>query len=161
MRRHTEKNCQNRTINLQGHSSGVSAEGGNLLESLLQLLQRLLFDPGNIAAADAGKLGNLPLPMGYAGPQAVPGDHYLLFLFGQYRIYGLAQLSQILPVADPVQKILLIADNIHQRQGCTVVAGLYVIGKGNILTGFLLRPEIHKDLVFYAPGGIGGEPCAL
>ena len=114
-----------------------------------------------IAAADAALSGCLPLPAGRLSAQTIAQDDHLPLLVSQHAVHRPADLLYHFPVAHPFQKILLIADHIHQRQRRPVVARFYVIGKGHILAGLPLGPEIHQDLVFHTAGGIGGQPCAL
>ena len=110
-----------------------------------------------IASADAGLLGNLPLPLGRLAVQAVTHGNNFPFLLCQVGADGLPQLLHGFPGGNLLKKIAVLADHIHQGQCSAVGTHFNAIGKGYILTGLSLTSKVHKYFIFNTSGGIGGK----
>ena len=103
---------------------------------------------GNIAAADAQKLGGLELGQGRLARQAVPQQHQLPLPGGQ----RLDQEAQTLGVRFLFQVFLHaggVLQQVGEGQGGIVLAGVEGFLQGDRRAGLFLPPELHPDLICY------------
>ena len=103
---------------------------------------------GNIAAADAQKLGGLELGQGRLARQAVPQQHQLPLPGGQ----RLDQEVQTLGVRLLFQVFLHaggVLQQVGEGQGGIVLAGVEGFLQGDRRAGLFLPPELHPDLICY------------
>ena len=66
-----------------------------------------------------------------------------------------------IPGIQILEHVVIHSNDIHQGQGIAVPAVFHGIGQGDLPLEFLLRPEVHEDLIFNTPGGIGGQAHVL
>ena len=102
-----------------------------------------------IGPADAAAGGDLPLCSGRAVIQAVAqGDDGPL--------PGVEALPHTLPHSPAripgiqiLEHVVIHSNDIHQGQGIAVPAVFHGVGQGDLPLEFLLRPEVHEDLICY------------
>ena len=111
---------------------------------------------GYITAADAQQLRGLQLGQGRLPRQAVPQQYELPLPPGQPLDEG----------AQPRRLVLFLARVLHaggvlqqvgQRQGRIFLAGVQRLLQRDGGPGFFVPPQLHADLIFNAPAGIGGK----
>lgn len=111
-----------------------------------------------IRPADAALGGNLPLGMrGLAAQSIAQGDDLPL----PGRQAGLDTLPHLLagvPGVQLLQHVVVHRNHIHQREGAPVPARLQRLCEGYFPLQLLLGPEVHENLVFNTPAGVGGQP---
>ena len=114
------------------------------------------FQPGNIAAADAQQPGGFQLGQRRLTGKPVPQQQNLPLPGGQ----GIQQLTRPADVVLRLAGILhaeTVLQHIRQRQS-RIPVRFQCFLQGNRAAGFAVPPELHPDLIFDAPAGIGGEP---
>ena len=116
---------------------------------------------GYIAAGDAEGDGDLPLGQGDRAAQPIPQADDLGLPGGQTFPHQAADPQGAVPVVDVVQHGVIHPHHVHQLQGVALFVGVDGVGEGHLALELLLAAEIHQDLIFNAPGGVGGQPGAL
>ena len=101
-------------INRMRKQGRISPPLFSFLQHFPQLLKCPLFDPGNVAAADARDLGYLPLPFGAVVSQSVTQGQHLPLLLRQTGIQSPPQGCYRLPVGNLFQKVAVLRHHIHQ-----------------------------------------------
>ena len=114
-----------------------------------------------IAAGDAEGGGDLPLRQGDGAPQAVPQADDLGLPVRQALIHQPSEPQGAVPVVEVLQHGVVHAHHVHQLQGVALLVRLDGVGEGDLPLELFLAAEVHEDLVFDAPGGIGGQPGPL
>ena len=61
------------------------------------------------------------------------------------------------PVMEILQHGIIHTYHIHQLESIAFLVGVNGIREGYLSLQLLLNGEIHQDLIFNAPGGIGGQ----
>ena len=142
---------------LRGGPAGL----GGRLQGLPQLLQRPLLDAGYIGPGDAEGGGDLPLGQGDGAPQPVPQADDLGLPGGQALVHQAAEPEGRVPVVEVLQHGVVHPHHVHQLQGVALLVRLDGVGEGDLPLELFLAAEVHEDLVFDAPGGVGGQAGAL
>ena len=132
-----------------------------LLQGLPQLLQRPLLDAGYIGPGDAEGGGNLPLGQGNGSSQTVPQADDLGLPGGQALVDQAAELERCVPVVEILQHGVIHPYHVHQLQGVALLVRVDGVRQGDLTLELFLAAEVHQDLVFNTPGGVGGQPGAL
>ena len=114
---------------------------------------------GDIAPGDAEGGGHLPLRQGNGAPQAVPQADDPGLPGGQAGVHQLPEPQGAVPVVDVVQHGVIHAHHVHQLQGVALLVGVDGVREGDLPLELLLAAEVHEDLIFDTPGGVGGESC--
>ena len=138
-----------------------SDRGGPFLKGGAQLFQRFFLNAGDVGPADVALQGHLPLGQGLSAVQPVAQGQDFLLPGVQNLLHVLPQQPHVLPVAQPVEQIVLLPHHIHERQGVAVLARLDVVRQGDVRRAFALAAEVHEDFIFHAAGRVGGQTDAL
>ena len=116
---------------------------------------------GDIAPADAQPAGHLPLGEGAGGPQAVPQGDDLPFPGVQKAVDVLIQLFRLQLQVNLIQDVVLVGHDVLKGDGVSVLVGVDGVADGQVGGGLFLPAEVHQNLVFNAPAGVGGKTGAL
>ena len=98
---------------------------------------------GYIAPADTGNLRHLPLALRRLSFQSEPQCQDPVFLSGQAPGHDLPEPGCDLCLTQRFQHIVILADHIHQRQLRSLIPGIDIVGKRDILAAFPLAAEVH------------------
>lgn len=116
---------------------------------------------GYIAARDAAEGGGLALGEGLGAAEAVAEADYLGLALGEDGVHILAQAHAGLAVADALGHVVLLGDDVHERECVAVPVHVDGLRERDVARRLLQRAEIHQYLVLTAAGGVGGEAHAL
>ena len=120
-----------------------------------------LAPPRDRGAGDAVLRGQLPLGLGLAAPQAVaPLDDVRLPL-RQALPHQPAQAPVGVPGVQVLQHGVLHPHHVQQEEALPVLVRLQRVRQGHLPLQLPLGAEVHQDLIFDAPGGVGGQPRPL
>ena len=116
---------------------------------------------GYIGPGDAEGGGDLPLGQGNGPPQTVPQADDLGLPGGQALVDQAAELERCVPVVEILQHGVIHPYHVHQLQGVALLVRVDGIRQGDLTLELFLAAEVHQDLVFNTPGGVGGQSGAL
>ena len=114
-----------------------------------------------IGPGDAEGGGDFPLGQGDGAPQPVPQADDLGLPGGQALVHQAAEPEGRVPVVKVLQHGVVHPHHVHQLQGVALLVRLDGVGEGDLPLELFLAAEVHEDLVFDAPGGVGGQAGAL
>ena len=120
-----------------------------------------LVPAGYVGTRNAALRGDLPLRQRVSPTESVAQNQDRPLPRRQRPRHRVVELPVHLLRAQVFEQILVCADHIHQRQRICVLPRLDALRQRHVPRRLLLRPEIHQNLIFYTPGRIGCEPCAL
>ena len=133
----------------------------SVFNEAVYLLQRALFQAGNVASAYSKALCHLPLGVAFAPrTQAVTQDNYTALLFRKHPLHPFTHKGKLYFPVYLVHYVLVGGDNVYIRKGVAVLIHIHAVVDGAFKALLFLASEIHEYLVLQAFSRIGGKPRA-
>ena len=138
----------------------ICAGGGDysdFTDGLLQLFQRVFFDAGDIAAADAVESCHLLLGVGDMAVETVAAADDISLPWIQTVLHGAAYLKAVFLILQVGKEGVVSTHHVQEIQCVAASVGFDGVGEGDFALKFALRAEVHQYFVFDAATGIGGK----
>ena len=116
-----------------------------------------LVPAGYIGPADPTLGRNLPLGARRPLIQSIPQGDDQPLPRGQAGLDTAADFSAGVPRVQLLQQVVVHGKYVHQRQGVPIPTGLQRLGQRDLALELALGTEVHQDLIFNAPAGVGRQ----